>query len=246
MFDFLPAVPAAALRGGPLTQVITQVTFNPQSLLATAAGAVAVHEQVNERYPRYVAEQQAMITAGPAGVSAQQAPQWRFVDLAGEQSVVLSGDSVALETTAYQSWSDNLDRLDSVLRAVSTVSAPRVRERLGLRYVNQVSPDDAGAFSGRVSASLLGMAASTPWQGPLNAYLAQVSATDGPVHLGLRYGCGPQVAGPNFVIDIDCSVTEAGTLDVEEMLALFTELNDLAWRCFCACIEPSYREMLTA
>ncbi|MDQ3342976.1 MAG: TIGR04255 family protein [Actinomycetota bacterium] len=250
MFDFLPAVPAAALQGGPLLQVITQVTFNPQSLLASPAGAVAVHERLSDRYPRYVAEQQALITAGPGGVTTQQVPQWRFTDLAGEQSVILSGESVALETSAYATWSDNLDRLQAVLEGICSVSAPRVRERLGLRYVNQVAPDDSAdgpesAFAGRVRPSLLGLIAAPGWQGPLGVYLTQITASEGPVQLGLRYGAGPQVAGENFVIDIDCSVTTPGALDTAEIMSQFTELNDVAWRCFCACIEPAYREMLT-
>lgn len=250
VFDFLPDVPVGPLGGGPLQQVITQITFNPQSLLGSSAGAVAVHEQLSDRYPRYITEQQALITAGPGGVSTQQVPQWRFTDLEGKHSVILSGESVALETSAYESWSDNLDRLQAVLEAICRVSSPRVRERLGLRYVNQVGPGEVegpnSPFAGRVRPSLLGPIAAAGWKEPLGVYLAQINAVEGSVQLGLRYGAGPQVSGENFVIDIDCSDTTPGALETGVILAQFSVLNDVAWRCFCSCIEPSYREMLSA
>ncbi len=245
MFDFLPDVPPAAMHGGPLTQVITQVTYNPQSRLTTTEGAVAVHEQLSNRYPRFLPEQQATITAGPAGVTTQQVPQWRFTDLVGQHAVVLSGESMTLETSAYGTWSDNADRLEAVLEAIRSVTSPRVRERLGLRYVNHVQPDPDGGFHERVEASLLGLVADGRWKEPLSAYLGQVNATDGHVQLGLRYGTGPQVAGTAFIIDIDCSTTTPAALDTADILGRFAELNEVAWRCFCACVPQAYREMLT-
>lgn len=101
MFDFLPAFDPVPLGGAPLVQVIAQVKFNVQSSLSTPPPGVGVlHDVLADQYPRLLAEQQAVITAAPGGVTTTQVPQWRLTDLKGQWAVVVAPEQLALETTA--------------------------------------------------------------------------------------------------------------------------------------------------
>lgn len=245
MFDFLPAFDPVPLGGAPLVQVIAQVKFNVQSSLSTPSGVGVLHDVLADQYPRLLAEQQAVITAAPGGVTTTQVPQWRLTDLKGQWAVVVAPEQLALETTAYSTWESLRGRLRQALEALDQVARPRVRERVGLRYVNHVPADDNGSFVSRVRPELLGLAAVDGWREAMAASLSQTVVRDEHVQMALRCGNGaPVVQGDVFVLDIDCSDERPVEFDADEVLAYFDTLNHAAYRCFCFCVPAEFRAAL--
>jgi uncharacterized protein (TIGR04255 family) len=248
MFDFLPAADAGELVDPPLAQVIAQVKFNSQSALSTHAGAIIFQESLLEIYPRLLSETQNVITAGPGNVSTNTIPQWRLTDLAGERSCVIGPEHVTLETTVYDTWSEMRSRLIEILNVLAEIAPPRVRERVGLRYVNHIPAAAGGTYAGRVSKTLLGLTEQDGWHNSLVASLSQVVARDKAAQLTLRYGRGAGVPGlpkDRFVVDIDVSDENPVAFDHEELTTYFDALNDCSLRCFFAAIAEPYRSTLT-
>lgn len=241
MFDFLPAANAVQLPRSPLAQVIAQVKFGAQSTLSTQQGVALLHDALSHRYPRLVSEQQAVITAAPTGVSSAQITQWRMADLEGQSAAVVSSEQISIETSAYTNWSDLREVLEEVLIALDDVAGPKVRERVGLRYVNHVPANAEGSFVDDVRAELRGLVDTDGWRQATSASLSQTLLQDGNTQLTLRYGTGPQVIqGALFVLDIDCSDAQPVIFERNATLAYFDTLNDAAYRCFCACMTPTF------
>lgn len=247
MFDFLPAEDPVALRGAPLIQVIAQVKFNAQSSLATHQGVGVLHDALADRYPRLLVEQQAVISAAPGGVTTTQIPQWRMTDLDGRWAIVLGPEHLALETAVYATWDSLRTRMEQALGALEDVARARVRERIGLRYVNHVPADEHGTFTGRVRPELLGLTDVRGWREAMTASLSQTVLIDEHAQMALRYGSGgPVVQGDMFVLDIDCSDERPVEFDAKEILTYFDTLDDAAYRCFCFCVPAQFRTALQA
>lgn len=246
MFDFLPASDVQSLNDSPLQQVIAQVRFESQTLLGTHEGAGAVHEVLADMYPRLLSEQQQILTMTPTGTTAVTAPQYRITNLSRAWSVVIGPEQLTVETNEYSAWTELRERLDAALKAVSGLVTLRVRERVGLRYINYISPDENGSFRDRVSPELLGPAGTEGWKKHLVSMLGQITARDGEAQLLLRTGLPPQ---PNnlpssYLIDIDAFNDQPTKFELDETLSYFDQLNDASYRFFCWSVPESYRSEL--
>jgi uncharacterized protein (TIGR04255 family) len=247
VFDFLPAADVLSLNNSPLQHVIAQVRFESQALLGTHEGAGAVHEVLADMYPRLLSEQQQILTMTPTGTTTIAAPQYRITDLNRAWSVVLGPEQLTVETGMYSTWTELRERLDAALKAVSSLVTLRVRERVGLRYINYVDPDENGSYQGRVSPELLGPVGTEGWRRHLVSMIGQIGARDGDAQLLLRSGLPPQ---PNnlhsaYLIDIDSFNDQPQKFELDETLSYFDQLNDASYRCFCWSVPQGYRSQLT-
>ncbi len=243
MFDFLGSESPTYLSSHALSQVVAQVRFSTQSLLSEPRGVALLHDSLIEEYPRLLSEQQQTITAGPGGLAASAIPQWRMTDLNGGWSCVVGPEQLALETAAYTDWSEMRGRLTAALKALSDITKIRVRERVGLRYVNHIDPGPDGSYSDRVSPDLLGLQARPGWRDHVKTYLSQAVFEDNSVSLVVRSGAGANVTNPEykFMVDIDCYDENPSAYDVESTMEHFDAFNDVAYRCFCACVTDDLR-----
>jgi uncharacterized protein (TIGR04255 family) len=243
MFDFLPPAASTPLRAAPLVRVLVQVRFDNQRAFGTSAGASDIHELIGDRYPRLLAEQQAVITAGPTGVSSDFAPVYKMTDLEGRRSVALGTDHVTLELSDYLDWADARARFDEILSAVVEVGNVRVAERVGLRYVNHF---ESAEVDGRVNPALL---ASLQFS-ELRAYLASSASQlilrdDGSVLL-VRCGISREESQPMspFLLDIDCATDKAVAFNQDAVYSRLDAFNDVAFRFFIWSITKDYYERL--
>jgi uncharacterized protein (TIGR04255 family) len=254
VFEFLPAADVVCLQKAPLVQVIAQVRFGSQSVLGTHEGAGAVHDVLADMYPRLLAEQQQLVTMTPSGSTVASVPQYRMTDLNRAWSVVLGTEQLAVETSDYTNWTDLRSRLDAALRAVMDLTKLRVRERVGLRYINQIPPADNGLFHGRIRPALLGPASEENWQRHITSMIGQVVARDKDAQLLLRVGLATQpptmptavasIVANGFQVDIDCFNDQPSEFDIDETLEYFDQLNDVSYRCFCWAVSEDYRSQL--
>jgi len=236
-------VTPVTLGENPLAQVVAQVKFSAQSTLNSPQGASLFHDLVSEQYPRRLGEQQQTVIAGPGGLTTTATPQWRLTDLNGRWACVVGPEQLALETSMYTDWSEMRGRILTVLGALTEVTKVRVRERIGLRYVNHILPDDSGSFVDRISNDLLGRAVNPTWRQSLSAALAQTVFSDGVARLVIRAGTGEGIVEPvsTFILDIDCFDEQPQEYDPESTIDRFDEFNDVAYRCFCSCVPEEFR-----
>nr|WSW67427.1 TIGR04255 family protein [Streptomyces sp. NBC_00995] len=249
MFDFLPRADVVPVGHSVLRQALAQIRFNSQGALGTQTGVSQVHDALADRYPRLTAEQQLTVTATPgSGVQSTATPQFRLQDLRGTWAVVLGPEHVTVETSKYTKWDEMRRRLEEALAAVSEVATLRVRERVGLRYVNHIPPASDGSFEGRVRREVLGVTGDEGWRGSLVGSAGQLIASDNGTQMALRYGLANdvKVTSSPYLIDIDCSNTEPILFNVEDSLSYLDKLNDVAYRCFHWCVEEKYLRELSA
>ena len=157
---FAASLPAEVpLPNAPLVRVIAQVRF-PSILSIEKRDFVApFQELIRKSYPVLRAEQTRGVVLGPDG-PAQILPTvtWRFISADEKWRVSLATDFLAIETTAYESRSDFLGRLDEVVRALESHVSPQTLDRLGVRYIDRITGSSVDAIDKLVRSEMLGVA----------------------------------------------------------------------------------------
>jgi uncharacterized protein (TIGR04255 family) len=247
VFDFLRHVTPSQLRQAPLHVAVAQIKFEHQRFLSSHGGASDFQQELADYYPRLIAEPQANITAGLGNVTANEVPQWRFTDMNNAWSCIVGPEHLAIETSSYSQWSTMRGRLAQAVEVLVKLTKPRIRERIGLRYINHIPDDSDSGFEGVIKPELLGVMAIPEWRDAIAATASQSIFRDGDTQLALRYGRGLSSDGPGanvFVLDIDCANETASTFDAEQSMVYFDQLNDSALRAFFASLAEPYRTTL--
>ncbi|MEV0553839.1 TIGR04255 family protein [Streptomyces sp. NPDC050597] len=140
LFGDLPAIEVPLSRA-PLKRVLAQVRFPSVPDLALPEGQHRFTQSLRSLYP--IARQQSGINLviGPEGVTQQasQSMVWQLHSKDEEWQVSFSDGFVALETKRYTSRQDFCKRFTSILESLSAVAEPVMCDRIGIRYINQVS-----------------------------------------------------------------------------------------------------------
>lgn len=145
------------LKNAPLVHVLAQVVFSP--ILSLERSLVDLQQRLAPEYPRF--KESSITTIPLTGVASMTSPtpvvQWEFADRAQRTGIVLSKNSVVLQTTAYGSREAFFTRLHAILSAIQDFapSTPLV-ERIGLRYVDLVRPAGDEPYRTYIHMGLLG------------------------------------------------------------------------------------------
>lgn len=130
------------LSPSSLVKVLGQLRF--PTIMNIERVVPAFQRRIAEWYPVLRPEKVHEAAFGPDGVTTKNVQLWRFWDLNQQWSVVLSESFVAIETTNYTTRDDFVTRIETLLAALKSAKArPAVIDRLGLRYVNRLTGEDA-------------------------------------------------------------------------------------------------------
>jgi uncharacterized protein (TIGR04255 family) len=206
----LPDQPRRFYRTNPLRLVVCQVRF-PVMHRFDEPGALARFQDVlKDHYPRSAPEQQVAMTVGPAGAVSGPAGTsfWRFQGIDDGWSVAIARDFVSLETTAYERFEHFQGRLTEVLDATLALGVT-VRERLGLRYVDEIRHPEAerpGDWRELIEERLLGMVGGEELGDDVIQALQEIRLREHDGTLTVRHGyLGKEATGadPFYLLDID-------------------------------------------
>jgi len=211
-----PSPKEVPLPNAPLVTVIAQVRFSPILSVQDAQFVAPFQEAVRATYPVLSQEQAQSLVVGPQGVAAgQKQVAWRFTNVDGAWRLSLAPEFVALETTAYTSRSNFMERMQAVLRAVGKHLDPAVVQRVGLRYIDRVTGDALGDITELIRSEMLGIVTT-----PLSQYAqhaiseAVLDVPDNTGQLHARWGRLPAdstvdpnaiepINEPSWILDID-------------------------------------------
>lgn len=230
------------LPQAPLARVIAQVRFPSILAIRNPDKAAVFQEALRETYP-YLRQEQVhgidLTQQRNPNISEQiiwrlgdqdQDPQWK---------ISLAVDFVALETSNYDSRRDFLERLRTVVGAVHATFKPAKINRLGVRYIDQLTGGAINRIADLVQPSILGiMGPVNDGQSPLGDSIehvmtqAQFLAEGGNRILG-RWGMLSKnttydpgslapVSEPSWVLDLDMSTTAPKPFESDELLATVT------------------------
>jgi uncharacterized protein (TIGR04255 family) len=134
------------LPSAPLVRCIAQVRFPHLAKFAISGESVAaeIARSLSDSYPLMDSGREVSVTITAEGVSEQKSgsPLWRLTSADQTWQVTFSGNFLSIETSKYARRSDFARRFEDAWEALNReVHVPYI-DRLGVRYVNQVSDDD--------------------------------------------------------------------------------------------------------
>lgn len=253
-------VDPALLANSPLTNVTCQLRFDPTPRASEARIAQELRTRLGgeSRFPRIdsIAEASLAITVGQNAPPVSQqvnATGWRLRSGDGKQAVSLLPSSVALEVSDYQGWESYRAELEAVLTAVAECVEPVFEQRLGLRYINQLTvpevrrPDE---WHGYIDDAFLGIG-SHEELGALVGFTRQqaVLELDDEARCTLNHGFAPDESRDRaltYVLDYDVAREGTRLFDIGGLREAADRFNAYALRLFQITTTPAMRELLTS
>jgi uncharacterized protein (TIGR04255 family) len=218
-----PAPPEIPLPRAPLVSVIAQVRFAMHLPVRIPERVSTFQEAISDRYPHLEPHTIAAITVTPSGIAGggnEAVIHWRFSDQARDWRITLTPEFITLETRAYKSRDDFLERFEGILQALEDTLAPRLVTRFGMRYIDQIRGKQDSEISLLLRSEVFGVA------GVLEGDVARQLVTElfVPAHPGdllARWGKLPPNAtvDPNLVPPIpeECWVLDLDVSNSQEM-----------------------------
>ena len=141
--------------------------------------------------------------------------------------VTLAHDFIALETRAYESRQDFMERLETILQTLGETLAPTHMMRFGMRYIDQIKGEPMARIDTLLRKEVLGVA---PCAGPdVRQVVTEFSAPAEPGELLARWGrlpatmtvdpnLLPPITEDSWLIDLDVRVRGRSRLMRKELL----------------------------
>lgn len=258
----LAAVDRSTLARPPLTSVICQTRYDTTPAAADARKLQQLRAAIggDEAFPSVeeINQTDLSIAIGPGMAPATKQTTgrgWRLRSADGTRVVALLPAWVTLEMFVYPGWDEGFFPVfQKVIQAVNDIIEPTFEQRLGLRYVNQITtPEDvrsAEGWGGFIDADFLSVAAH-PEIGP-HVHLSRqqtVLELGGGVGCNLNHGFGPdddRAGALTYVLDLDVYREGMRDFDPQLICTTVTEFNLIALRLFQLATTPKLRELLAS
>ncbi|MFZ2359604.1 MAG: TIGR04255 family protein [Anaerolineae bacterium] len=231
------------LANPPLAEVICQVRYPPILRIAKEQ-PTKFQERIRQRFPEYGIEQPFKLSIPGAGAigepSAELPPRLlRFTSKDGHTTATLAVDFFALSTTRYRHWSNFVDDLMVVSKAVEATYRPAYASRIGLRYVNRLNRTTTGLDNipdilGLVRPELIAVLHSEAWSDP-EEWTSQLVLPDREGKLALRFVFNSTEAEPYFQLDFD--YFEQGQVALSELRERVNRYHQVIYRAFRWCLS---------
>jgi uncharacterized protein (TIGR04255 family) len=139
-----------------LVLVLAQVRFS--AVLAIDKYVPSFQERLRvEGFPRFQQEQVRSIELALGNVTQREMTRWHFRDRNASSAVTLTTEFLALQTNRYESFDKFLKMTRLATDAFVRDARPSLVERVGLRYVNLIRPNEGEGFTKYLRPGLLGL-----------------------------------------------------------------------------------------
>lgn len=241
------------LKDAPLIRVIAQVRFPPILSIEKKDFVGSFQEAIREKYPILQPEQTQTFVFGPQdAVQPTSQLTWRFIDTADSWRVSLAPDFIALETTAYSSRHDFLERLESLLTALKEGFEPQVIERFGLRYIDRLVGQNLQDIALLVKPEISGMMASEfrrDIHRSINESLFVIPGGDEKILA--RWGFMPAgatfdpnaiepIVEPSWILDLDMSLSKKREFSIEVLMSEGQHFAERIYTFFRWAVEDDF------
>jgi uncharacterized protein (TIGR04255 family) len=261
----LPQVPRIEFEDPPLVLALCQIKFTSLLSIASPAFVAAFQRAIEDQYPITDSAEQIEVSLGfgpgDAGVTGQSKKhQWRFTDETDTWVVVLAQDFVSLETRRYESFQNFLERLEHIVRALMVHVKPKFITRLGLRYINEIRPENL-PWHAVMKPDFLGLPSSEELAKYTQFALQQmVLRFPGQRGINIHHGYlpnGSTVAprasetsqeGPFYLLDFDVfrelPSTRTRSISADDICGMIADYNKVIYQLFRWCTTDEYIDSL--
>ncbi len=243
--------PRRLYEENPIKLVICQIKFPLLSAFDQPGFLAPIQAALLTRFPRVSQEQQLGFALGAQGMAQMPtATIWRFNQLAGPWSVALARDFITLETQSYRRYEDLRACLEEILDILPALDV-RVRERIGLRYVNRLSHPQARQVSDWkpfIRPQLLGVVGGEELGDDVVQALEQIKLKEPDGLMVVHHGYLSEEAagseGAHYLIDIDCFDERPAEFDRDGTLELVDSYHERLKNFFEISITDEMRSHL--
>lgn len=212
-------LPALKLSKSPLVLVLCQVRFSP--ILAMAQYFPKIQDKLRLKgYPvvKNAVIQELLIT--PAGRSGAKHVRWQVQDKTGTQSIVVTENFLAFQTTAYTVFEDFVPQLALAVDMLAEEVQGLYLQRIGLRYVDLVRPGANETWHEYVRPELHGLRSSAFVEdGQTQLHQSTAKTQHGTMIVRLYQNREGQVLPPDLTED-DLKVRVEPALSPNELVTL--------------------------
>lgn len=155
-----PSPQEIPLPRAPLERVIFQVKFPSILAIGNPDRVATFQEAIRDQYPHLLEEAVQNVTIEMVGAPRlSQSKIWRFMDRKDRHGwrISLGVEFLAVETTAYLSRSQFIERISLILESLQEAFKPAQAERIGLRYINRIKDDALGEVENILQPGVLGI-----------------------------------------------------------------------------------------
>lgn len=208
-----------ALKRAPLVRVLGQVTFPLIAKLALQDEIASFQDRIRDRYPLLTPEQMHHIEIVPGAEPRVRAEViWRFASADKAWRVSLSTSFIALETSAYTSRQEFVERLTEVARALEATVDPKLVLRVGVRYINRIDGEALERLPELIKSEVLGVL-KTPFKDAAQHLITESMLRTEEGQLLARWGSLPAgatidpqaldaIPAPSWILDLDLFAME--------------------------------------
>lgn len=219
-----PSPDEVPLPNAPLVSVIAQVRFPALLSVRNLDRVAPFQEAIRNQYP-YL-ERSVVVSNGTPNPMSEPIVHWRFADEATDFKwrASLSQDFVALETRAYESRDDFMERLEAILQTLGEMLGPAHMTRFGMRYIDQIKGEPLGRIDTLLRREVLGV---VPCAGTdARQVITEFAALADPGELLARWGrlpaqmtvdpnLLPPITEDSWLIDLDVSRAGQAAFDAK-------------------------------
>ncbi len=130
--------PRCIYENNQLSEVICQLRF-PEILSISANAPAELQEEIRRDFPQYSVSQE-VVPGTPGNQKPTFTPNYRFASENSAWRINLTSKFISLSCNRYRCWEEFAQNLDKPLAAFIKLYHPAYFERIGLRYLNFVSP----------------------------------------------------------------------------------------------------------
>jgi len=246
------------LRSAPLVRVLGQVRFGKIISINQENFIAPFQEHIRGIYPHFQKDtaKAFQVQIGDAGVKTDTQDEviWRFFDAPRVWRISLGTSAISLETLAYTSRDEFLDRFEVILSALSETISPGIATRVGFRYVNRLDKlTDLQEVNKLVQPELVGIL-SDDLRDRVEQSVSHAEFKTAEGRLLVRWGMlpagmshdpdmAPPVKSQSWMLDIDSFTTDKPQLEgfLPASLKIATDsMADRAYTFFRWAVTPQF------
>jgi uncharacterized protein (TIGR04255 family) len=245
--DILPHYDNVLFKNPALELSLVQLKYPPIPRFAEENFLTGIKEALAEEYPLVSVEQGMNIVISLQGIGQSPGSNMlRFNTLDSLWSVVLTNETVSLETREYTSIKEFVKRWTNILDIVATYLQPRHQLRIGLRYINEFrhpAGDNYVAWSQWLNPELVGVNLNNMFGGNIEQTISEIRTRREDGMMLLRHGflkgttiiptlSHPAKTGPFYLLDLDYYDETATRFNTSSSADCIVRYNDFLYRIF--------------
>lgn len=239
------------LPHSPLVNVLCQIRFPAIASLEKKDFIAPFQEAIRHQYPKLVQDQGIELSFTPQGGGFTHKVIWRMFDRSQSRRVSVGDNFVSLETTSYPGRTQFLEALGYIVEKMQQTIQPGLVERIGLRYINQITCTNRSRLSELLEPEVVGIAHDNLGDHLTSTFSETRFTVSNTITVNGKWGLlpkgqsyDPTVLPPideqSWVLDFDAISEDSVDFSVNAIAPIVGNLTDTDYRLFRSTVTDAF------